>query len=109
MVKKEHKKNYRPRADSDSIWNRSSSTIKGGTGQKSLGGKEIMQMLGIDQPEEPSIQDKSPMKMMDLVMQMWDVDGKHENEYEDEEGEYDGDEEDEEEEPEDEEEYDEED
>jgi hypothetical protein len=81
---KEHKKRYDPVESPDSIWQRSSSNTGGK--KKSLGGKEIMHMLGIDHEDEPaSVQDKSPLKMMDIVMQTWDVGD--EEEHEEEEGE----------------------
>lgn len=89
MPKKEHKKKYRPVDAPDSIWNRGENSVLAGDGKKSLGGKEIMQMLGIDHEEDSSMQDKAPLKMMDLVMQIWDgeedPEGHEEEEVEDDE------------------------
>jgi len=85
-IRKEHKKSFDQIDNPDSIWNRGSSNVGGK--QKSLGGKEIMQMLGIDHEKEPeSVHNKSPLKMMDIVMQTWDIEGEKEEDNEEEDNE----------------------
>lgn len=63
-MKKEHKKSYSQTDNPDSIWQRSAS-------KRQYGAKEIQDMLGIEDEEHKDISDKSPMKMMDIVMQAW--------------------------------------
>lgn len=55
-----------PGINADSTWNRAVST-------KQAGGKDIMDMLGLEDegPQDPS--EQKPLKMMDLVMQSWDL------------------------------------
>jgi hypothetical protein len=84
MTKKEHKKNYNMVSNPDSIWQRSSSArkVKGDQSKPSLGGKEIMQMLGIDNEETPEVDDVKPLNMMDIVLQTWNQDDHEEEDYE---------------------------
>lgn len=65
----------------DSMWNRAVSQKKAKV--KSLGAKEIMKVLGIEDegPQDPS--EKRPLKMMDIVYDLWGLPKTPEEEEED--------------------------
>lgn len=91
MTKKEHKKNYGQVDNPDSLWQRSNSArkVKGDQSKPSLGGKEIMQMLDIEDDGMENIYDVKPLKMMDIVLQTWNNEdppgpGQEEEEHEEE-------------------------
>lgn len=66
---KEHKKSYDPVNNADSMWNRSTST------KKSKGGKDIQQMLGIeDKGMDRATSRGRPMNLMDILKSMYEED-----------------------------------
>jgi hypothetical protein len=79
-VKKEHKKSYDQVNSPDSIWNRSSAQRGAVSNKKSFGAKEIQKILGIEDEEGKSLLDKDPLKMMDVVYDMWDAEDDEEEE-----------------------------
>jgi len=65
--------------NTDTIWSRSNAQRAGtiqGKEKKALGGKEIMHLLDIEDDSADSIHDEDPIKMMDLVLKIWDEEEK---------------------------------
>ena len=80
---KAHKKSFSMTDNPDSIYQRSSAKR---AGQDSPGkvGKEIMKMLGIEDEPKQNLHDKSPLNMMDIIMNSWGDGDTYEDEDEDE-------------------------
>lgn len=72
--KLEHKKSYDPINNADSMFNRQSSAKAGNLGSSGWGAKEIQAILGIEEEEPRSINDQTPLRMMDIVLQHWEND-----------------------------------
>ena len=81
--KKEHKKNYGQVDNPDSLWQRANSArkVQGKNPNTGMGGKEIMQMLGIEDDGAENINDRKPLKMMDIVLQTWEGEDKDRENY----------------------------
>lgn len=72
MKKKQQKEHSTPGLDADSLWSRLSN-------KKSMkGGKSIQQMLGIED-KGPEPMGGEPMKMMDVVMSMYEKEGEEDD------------------------------
>lgn len=68
----DEKQRFDPINNADSQYSRQSAAKAGTIGGRSLDGKEIKQILGIEDEEEERIAVKQPLKMMDIVLQTWD-------------------------------------
>jgi hypothetical protein len=65
---------FDPINNADSQFQRQTSKKKvKGKDQGQLDGEMIRQMLGIEDEQQPGIADKSPLKMMDIVYDVWGV------------------------------------